>query len=305
MSERRASGRKTFRDSTMQAALDRDGFVVIDAMEASEARTLRARSLQAIDATTPINDPQGALYGTLFDAVRRDRGAAIADEFLTGLLGSLLSDYRYEGGYVVAKPASSARLDMHQHQPVTRDIYETVVHCWLTLDDSGRDRGGLRIVPGSHAITRHVQSFDSPPYFAAFADRLERDHARTLELRAGQAVIFERSLLHGSEPNRGSHPLLRILGTAIPQESRLCVLAEHSSGRFEAFEVGEAMIDADLYCIARENRAGLRSAGRIANQNLALGEQEFVALVEAGRRIRPGSDPLAQLRQRKHWWSRG
>jgi len=304
MPDRATSKRETFRDPALQASFDRDGYVVVDALDAHAARALRARAHLAIDSATPINDAQGALYGTLFDADRREIGAAVADEALSGLLASLLSDYRYEGGYVVAKPSSSGRLDMHQHQPVTRDIYETAVHCWLTLDDSGQDRGGLRIVPGSHAITRHVQSFDSPPYFASFADRLERDHARTLDLRAGQAVIFERSLLHGSEPNRADHPMLRILGTAIPQESRLCVLAEDQPGQFEALEVGDAVIDADLYCIVRENRAALRSAGPIANRNLALDEGEFVALVEAGSRIGPGSDPIDRVRSPRRWWRR-
>ena len=118
----------------------------------------------------------------------------------------------------------------------------------------------------------------------------------TLELEPGQAVIFERSLLHGSEPNHGSDPLLRILGTAIPAESKLCVLAESEPGRFEALEVGEGEIDPELYCIARENRAALKSAGTVANRNLALTEDEFTALIAAGERIAPGYDPIDRIR---------
>lgn len=290
------AGRRVLRDDALQEDFEREGFVVVEALGPDTAFSLRERACSAIDLTVPINDPQGALYGTLFDRERRPAGAAIADETLAPLLDSLLANFRYEGGYVVAKPPGSGRLDIHQHQPVTPDIYEPAVHCWLTLDRSGAGRGGLRVVPGSHAITRHVQSFDSAPYFAGFAPLLESRHARTLELEPGQAVIFERSLLHGSEPNPEPVPLLRILGTAIPAESTLCVLAESRPGQFEALEVGEGEIDPELYCIARENRAALRSAGFVANRNLALTAGEFTALVAAGDRIAPGFDPIDRIR---------
>lgn len=288
--------RRAFLRDDLQARLDRDGYVVVNALGEAAARELRAQAIRSMDGATPVNDPQGALYGTLFDPPHRARGAGIADRTLTPLVADLLDHFRYEGGYVVAKPAGAGRLDIHQHQPVTRDIFEPAVHCWLTLDDTGRNRGGLRVVPGSHAITRHVQSFDTAPYFAGFAEALESRHAVTLELRAGQAIIFERSLLHGSEPNASDDPLLRILGTAIPEESRLCILAETAPGRFEALEVGTGEIDPELYCIARENRAALQSAGFVENRNLALDETEFIALLAAGERIAPGHDPIDRLR---------
>lgn len=289
-------GRRVFREEELQTKLERDGYVVVDALSRELALELRGRAANAIDRAVPINDPQGALYGTLFDKPRRQAGADMADDTLEGLLDSLLSDFRYQGGYVVAKPPGAGRLDMHQHQPVTADVYEPAVHCWLTLDRSGVGRGGLRVVPGSHAITRHIQSFESRPYFADFASRLEARHAQTLELEPGQAVIFERSLLHGSEPNQTSEPLLRILGTAIPTGSTLCVLAEEEPGRFEALEVGELEIDPDLYCIARDNRALLKSAGFVANRNLAMNEDEFIELLRAGDRIAPGFDPIDRVR---------
>jgi hypothetical protein len=288
--------RRVLRDDDLQAELEREGFVVVDALSRNEASAIREHACRAIDEAVPVNDPQGALYGTLFDGPRRGGGAAIADGILAPLLDALLAGFRYEGGYVVAKPPQSGRLDMHQHQPVTHDIYEPAVHCWLTLDHSSAGRGGLRVVPGSHAITRHVQSFDSAPYFASFADVLETRHARTLELEPGQAVIFERSLLHGSEPNNSFGPLLRILGTAIPAESNLCVLAEAEPGRFEALEVGDGEIDPDLYCIARDNRAALKYAGLVANRNMQLTEEEFAALVAAGKKIAPGFDPIDRIR---------
>ena len=288
--------RATFSDPHLQARFDKDGFVVVTALDPAQAANARARASIAMSETPEINDPQGALYGTLFDDEHRHAGERLADELLTPLLDSLLDNYRHEGGYVVAKLEDSPRLDMHQHQPVTADIYETAVHCWLTLDDVDSTTGALRLVPGSHAILRHVQSFASPSYFAGFAERVEQDYAIDLPMKAGQAVIFERSLLHGSAPNRSSTRRIRALGTAIPSESRLCILAEPSQGSFEALEVGQAAIDPTLYCIADSNRAQLRQLGTIANANVAITEREFAELIASGQKVRPGFDPIDGMR---------
>ena len=290
------AGRRTFRDPQVQARFERDGYVVVTALDEHQARVARSRAVAAMAPEPAVNDPQGALYGTLFDPERRPAGERLGDELLTPLLDSLLDDYRHEGGYVVAKLPGSPRLDMHQHQPVTFDIYEPSVHCWLTLDDVNSSAGALRVVPGSHALLRHVQSFATPPFFASFAERLEQHYAIDLDMRAGEAVIFERSLLHGSAPNLSPTSRLRVLGTAIPSESRLCILAEQQPGRFEALEVGGAFIDPTLYCIADANRAALKSAGVIDNRNAQLTEPEFSALLESGAKVRPGFDPIDTLR---------
>jgi hypothetical protein len=288
--------RRTFKDPRLQARFERDGYVIVTALDEQAAREARDRASAAVAAEPAINDPQGALYGTLFDPDKRAAGERICDDLLTPSLGALLDSYRHEGGYVVAKLPGSPRLDMHQHQPVTADVYEPSVHCWLTLDDVDASTGALRVVPGSHAILRHVQSFATPSYFASFGESLERHYAVDLQLQAGQAVIFERSLLHGSAPNRSATSRLRVLGTAIPMESRLCILAEHRPGAFEALEVGDAVIEPTLYCIADGNRAALKSAGTIDNRNVELTEDEFAALLQRGEKVRPGFDPLDSIR---------
>lgn len=291
--------RAVFKDPSLAEAFNRDGYVIVDALDNEEVESLRRRIMPLLDPALPINDPQGALYGSLFDARCRDEGGEITDQAIGPLLDRLLVSFRYEGGYIVAKRAGSGRLAMHQHQPVTRDIFEPAVHCWLSLDDTAAGTGALRVVRGSHGITRHVQSFDSAPYFAGFESQLEQDCAEVLEVRAGQAVIFERSLLHGSEPNTADRPRLRLLGTAIPAESALCILAEPVAGEFHALEVGTARIDPDLYCIARENRAALPLAGRVDNRNGPMLADEFAELIASGLKIGPGFDPIDTIRERR------
>jgi hypothetical protein len=186
---------------------------------------------------------------------------------------------------------------VHQHSPLTRDIYEPVVHGWCTLDDVDGDSGTLRVVPGSHQLTRHIQSFDSPPFFGGFADRMEHRFTIDLPLRAGEAVIFERSLLHGSAPNRTSRPSIRFLTGNFPAESPYCILAPHSGDRFEAMEADSATVDTRLICLGDGDRSPFASAGMLPSRNEAITEVEFEALLSLGKRVRPGYDPIDEVRR--------
>lgn len=293
--------RNTFKEPDLQALFAEQGYVVVPLLSAEEAARHRKAALQCMPTDAKINDPQGALYNTTFGAEEsRDAGNALADRVVRPMLEALFDDYRYEGGSVMAKLPGSDMLAMHQHQPLSSDIFEPSLHCWLTLDDVGAENGALRVIPGSHQILRHIQSFNSPPFFSSFAGALEERYAVTVPMRAGEAVLFERSLLHGSCPNRTARPTIRILSTLLPIESALCILAERGTDVFEALEVGDQSIDPGLYCIAGGDTSRLKSAGLLPNRNMPITEREFARLLRLGAKVRPGYDPVDEIRRPQH-----
>lgn len=288
--------RNSFKDPALQARFAAQGFVTLPLLTPEEAAARRAQVMALLPPAPGINDPQGALYSSMFDERRAAALSDMAAAIFEGAFEALLDDYRNEGACVLAKLPGTSALVMHQHQPMSDNIYEPALHCWLTLDDVGPDNGALRVVPGSHQIVRHVQSFNAPPYFQSFAQALEDRHAVTLSMRAGEAIVFDRSLLHGSCANTSAEPSIRLLAGAIPRESAFCILTEGAGETFEALAVGGNQIDPSLYCIAGGNDANLRSRGKIPNRYEQITEAEFVALLARGERIRPGYDPIDQVR---------
>lgn len=291
---------KCFRDPALQAQFEAQGYVVVPLLTPEEAAHVRDRAWKFLPSRPAINDPQGALYSSQFDP-DCPQGAA---EFVSGSVGerfeALLDGHRAIGGCIMAKVAGSGSLGMHQHQPQTPNIYDTIVNCWLTLDDVGADSGALRVVPRSHQVVRHIQSFQSEPYFVDFAEALEDRFAVTLEMRPGEAVLFEGSLLHGSCANARGEASVRLLASSVPAERRFCIITEAEKGIFDAFEAEGVAIDPSLYCISGGNIDALPAAGRMNNRNTRLNEREFAALLDRGAKIRPGHDPIDDVRADAH-----
>ena len=83
----------------------------------------------------------------------------------------------------------------------------------LAVDPMGPGNGGLRVVPDSHRL-----GFIAEPGTGQLApEHVDDASAVAPELQPGDALVFGPFLIHGSEPNEGSHARrLFIQGYAMP-----------------------------------------------------------------------------------------
>lgn len=122
-------------------------------------------------------------------------------------------DVRWISGYISIKDAHSEPLWWHQDwwcwdHPVSfrRVAAQVALLCYLTDTDS--DSGALRVLPRSHL--RSTAAHASLPEAHASSERVASNHpaARdhpdqvTLAVRAGDAVVVDYRLLHGTHANR-------------------------------------------------------------------------------------------------------
>lgn len=123
------------------------------------------------------------------------------------------TDLRWISGYISIKEAHSEALWWHQDwwcwdHPASfqQAAPQVAVLCYLTGTD--RDTGALRVLPGSHlkstalhAVLPEAHESDRSPdvNHAAMRDHPEQI---TLGLNAGDAVVLDYRLLHGTHPNR-------------------------------------------------------------------------------------------------------
>lgn len=287
-----------FHDAEIEQRFARDGYVVVPMLTPEEVAVARAWAAEIMPPDVQINDPQGALYSTIFDEGGSINLPPTLDAIVTQRLTSLLDGQRVVGGCLIAKLAGSDRLDIHQHQPLTPDIYAPVVLCWIPLSNVDEGTGAIRVIPGSHRVLRHVQSFSNPPYFTAFREALETRHAITLPMQAGQALLFENSLLHGSSDTRATqHHQVRLLATAIPEHQPFCILTGDAPD-ISAWKAEGKEFDPGLFCMAGGAMDELEEAGRVDCRNDILTEAEFVELLRCGEKIAPGHDPIDDVRAR-------
>ena len=152
-------------------------------------------------------------------------------------------DLKWISGYVSTKQPGSPPLYWHQdwwcwNHPLSFDrrISQIALVCYLT--DTNRHSGALRVLPRSHHRSSPIHRYLPEPH-AHHADKLPEDHPAmrdvegqvTLDLMAGDAVILDYRLLHGTHPNatdrrRDCVLLSFVLDWAgLPQEIRAHLIA--------------------------------------------------------------------------------
>lgn len=120
------------------------------------------------------------------------------------------------------KPPGGRGQALHQDNLFLRAAPDTCLAVWIAVDDVDADNGGLAVVPGSHRqeiicpdTADETESFTNMA--VAVPDGL---HLVQTEMRAGDALFFHGSLVHGSLSNRTTDRFRRsLIFHYIPRDS--------------------------------------------------------------------------------------
>ncbi len=101
------------------------------------------------------------------------------------------------------KPPGARGQDLHQDNFYLRVKPGTCMAAWAALDDADSENGGIVVVPGSHKGDVLCPSrADSALFFTSdHVDIPEGLHEEAVDLKAGDVLFFNGSLIHGSYPN--------------------------------------------------------------------------------------------------------
>lgn len=212
-------------------ALQRDGFVVLrrvvpEAMCArfeTDLETIgqaglraRGRSQNAPDAIADILRLGGAYRQALFANLKhlrvvQEMGNHVA---LTLQAAGVLDWLGYEA--LVAYP--TVRADVPNEEtyllPMHQD-YATpcrrAFRVWATLRPASAASGTLRVVPGSHLGGLIVHDTSDPARPCVPESAYDRSRVRLLELDAGDGILFDPLLVHGSAPAKNGRMKYNLL----------------------------------------------------------------------------------------------
>ena len=196
-----AVGRATFRDPQRQARFARDGFVVVDLLDATGIAALRRVWAEDGGSARP-----GFHYGLAADGPERRRAVDRAVRPIVGpAVAELFDDHViFLASFVTKAPGDDGEVGEHADWTFVDEQHAVTAGLWAPLQDCAVDDGALVVVPGSHRFRPTLRG--TPDLGLDFdlvrplPDRLRRP----VPLRAGQAVVFDHRLLHGSPVNRGT-----------------------------------------------------------------------------------------------------
>jgi len=204
-------------DSCITRDFRLDGFVLLKAF----VETGELEELQSLVTSTLTSPNEGACtrpYNTLLplrwnDAIvgfLLNSGRRI--QALTDALQA--NDLKWISGYMSVKEPHSPPLWWHQDwwcwdHPATYQPTAPQIALLCYLADTTAESGALRVLPGSHLKSTPIHAV-LPEAHGVTAEQLDLEHAAfrdlpgqvTLGLRAGDAVVIDYRLLHGTHRNR-------------------------------------------------------------------------------------------------------
>jgi len=245
-----------------------DGFVFpIDILSADEALGCRGR-LEAFEAEHGKVKYAMKPYLTMLLADELAHHPALLDAAEDVIGPNLLL---WDGAFIIKEPHDDHFVSWHQDLTYWGiEPAESIVSVWLALSPVGPENGGMRVIPGSHAldILPHADTFEADNLLSrgqTIAAEIDEDSAVDVRLAPGQMSLHHGRVVHGSKPNRSDQRRIgfnlqfitpEVRQTAIDNDMAMLVRGADTRGHFEA----EARPVADL------DPAALALVGEIARR---------------------------------------
>ena len=188
-----------FKDSTIQQHFETYGFVVVDLLNLDELNSLSE------EYNNYIGDTKFDNFVTTYTAFSSEVKTKIADcidKLVTPKILSFMRDVEFWPGAFLIKPAlENSEFQAHQDWTFVDEEKFVSGNIWIPLNDVDVHNGCLSVIESSqYPNIKSIRSQTIPDFFHTNRSLL-KPLLKPIELKAGQGLIFNHSLIHYSSPN--------------------------------------------------------------------------------------------------------
>ena len=159
--------------------------------------------LVTMDSQTLGNDDEGRFPYRAMLNFRSEKLKAITQDknLLDGMVQLLGADVRFWWDQGINKsPGAGSYIDWHQDNGYASGVTPEYITCWLALDDSSPENGGLYVIPESHKAGPRDHEWQG--VHAVVSEQfVEAEKAQPLNAKAGDMLLFSSYLLHQTVGN--------------------------------------------------------------------------------------------------------
>ncbi|MBP6516225.1 MAG: phytanoyl-CoA dioxygenase family protein [Chitinophagales bacterium] len=189
---------RVFKDEQMQAAFERDGFVIVDFYTKAEVAELE----QLYYDLHPVEEK--GFYPSTFSKDKKYRQTADEEVRRVGSrwMNENLQDFKTMcGSFIVKYPGPDSTMCVHQDMTLVDETKFTGINIWCPLIDLSDENGVIQVLKGSHRIIPTYRGATVPCLYGSMKDEDIVPYLAPVYLKAGQAVIFDQSIIHYSAAN--------------------------------------------------------------------------------------------------------
>ena len=229
-----------FRNSSYQERFERDGFISLPFYNEEEIKALislyediQPKEYEGFFPSTFSNDKN---YRTGADIRIREIGQRSADLYFQDIKVVC-------GCFIVKDSKPESAMCVHQDMTLVDESKYTGVNIWVPLIDLDDRNGTLEVLPGSHRLFPTYRGATIPGIYEE-ADEEIKKYLVKLYPKAGEAIIFDQSIIHYSEANRSGKKRI-VTNTYFTQSDatfRICYWKKDFGEKVELFEQNETFM---------------------------------------------------------------
>lgn len=124
------------------------------------------------------------------------------------------------GAFISKAPGEKGILPLHQDWNIVDEEKARSYNLWIPLCDVSEHNGAMRILARSHRKEKTFRGPNIPPTLYPISSQVDR-HMYTLNMKAGEALIYDHALWHSSPQNQSDSLRLAIVMGVIPAEAEM------------------------------------------------------------------------------------
>ena len=238
-----------FKDSEIQKEFWKKGYYKLRLFSDEEVEELKAFYYsQQPDSRFNTQEKNVKYHFTFLDTNKNYKNTVF--DFVTkkiqSKLDDVLNDYEPLIINFVQKELGLGEVPVHQNWNFVDETKYASVSVWCPLVDVAEINGTIEMVDGSHLAFRDVLRSPSITwFFTGYENHIIKKYCKPIEVKAGEVLIFDDSIIHYSKPNFGTYNRLVIQVIAKPKEAQ----AKHYYMKKKLFgnEVEEMDVDKNFF----------------------------------------------------------
>jgi ectoine hydroxylase-related dioxygenase (phytanoyl-CoA dioxygenase family) len=200
-----------------------EGYVKLNLLTPAQLEELKTLAGSAGFAFENNVNRERCSYNTsLFETDENKRIAffnAVAEK-LQPVLDKILIDFDVAMVNYWSKDLNDGAVEIHQNWSHVDETKFRSMSLWIPLQDTDHTNGTIEVVPqsqGKYDLLRGINIFN--PLLDIAAEVVEKDML-PINLKAGEAILFDDSLVHYTAPNKSNQPRVAVQLVVKPKEAQ-------------------------------------------------------------------------------------
>jgi len=237
-----------FKDKSQQDFFEKEGYAVFSLLKDDEVKELKE-----FYESKHLNDERGFGFHISMDNTDKDMCREIRDKVWSIALPRLsehLEKFKpFVASDVVKEVNPKGVVPAHQDWSFADNEEQGYcsITCWITLVDTTLDNGEMGVIRGSHKFMQSHRPSPSPQCPVPLSDHMFSifPYLHTLDMKAGEVLMFDNRTFHASPPNVSSQVRLAVGVGVTQQDAQLVHYYMKPDGTFKTML--RYNVDEDFY----------------------------------------------------------